>query len=167
MSTVSHSFTRGSYPEVYYCIFKSDGRKIPTADRRVEIGSDALETPKQMDIPSQQERRASERASSSMRPCTYELSKFLGGDTVELSEGDAFSINMSVGGMLLLLPQALGEKQVFQIQAPSVAKQEPTTKLVEACWTRPIPVDAHTSLHLVGVRFLFEPPSSVDSPAGH
>lgn len=135
-------------------------------DSRANVNSYALKTQEQMIAPIQQERRVSERVSFSMRPCPYQLSKFSDNDTVELSEGYAFSINMSVGGMLLLLPQALGERQVFEIQAPSVSTQEYTTKLVEVCWTRPISVHAHVSLHLAGVRFLFEPPSSVDSPAG-
>lgn len=105
----------------------------------------------------QQERRESERASR-IRSCTYELSKVSGSDTVELSEGRACTINMSSGGMLLLLPQAVGERQVFEINAPSVADEEHTTKVVEVCWTRPLPVSAHITMHLAGVRFLFEPP---------
>lgn len=105
----------------------------------------------------QQERRESERASR-IRSCTYELSKVSGSDTVELSEGRACTINMSSGGMLLLLPQVVGERQVFEINAPSVTDEELTTKVVEVCWTRPLPVSPHITMHLAGVRFLFEPP---------
>ncbi len=108
----------------------------------------------------QQERRESERVFR-IRSFTYELSKFSGSDTVELSEGRAVSINMSSGGMLLMLPQMVEAKQVFEIIAPSVAEEEHTTKVVEACWTRPLPVtNTHIPMYLVGVRFLFELPSS-------
>jgi hypothetical protein len=108
----------------------------------------------------QQERRDSERAFR-IRSCTYELSKFSGSDTVELSEGRAVSINMSSGGMLLMLPQMVEQRQVFKITAPSVADEEHATKVVEVCWTRPLPVSStHIPMYLAGVRFLFEPPTS-------
>lgn len=109
-------------------------------------------------MPSQEERRDSERVSC-VRVCPYELTKLSSGDRVEFSEGRAFTINMSSGGLLLLIPQAVREKQVFEIKAPSVADQKHSTKLVEVCWTRPLPVNLRATLHLAGVRFLFEPAS--------
>lgn len=117
-------------------------------------------------MPIQQERRDSERVPC-MQSCTYELSRLSGSDVVELSEGHAFTIDMSGRGMLLFLPQAVSERQVFEIRAPSVAVDESTTKLVEVCWTRPLPVSAHTTMHLAGVRFLFEPPTSIRSQPGN
>jgi c-di-GMP-binding flagellar brake protein YcgR len=107
----------------------------------------------------QQERRDSERASR-IRPCTYELSMFSDRATVEILEGRALTINISRGGMLLLLPQVVAERQVFEITAPSLADEEHTTKVVEVCWTRPLPVSAQITMHLAGVRFLFEPSTS-------
>lgn len=59
--------------------------------------------------------------------------------------------------MLLLLPEE-ARTQVFEIQVPSDAREEQRTKLVEVCWTRLIPMDANVQMHLVGTRFLFEPP---------
>ena len=94
-----------------------------------------------------------------MRACPYELTKPAGRDAVKLSEGYGYSINMSVRGMLLLLPEEVGNRQVFEIQTPSEARKEQTTKLVEVCWTHPIPVSARVNMYLVGTRFLFEPPA--------
>lgn len=111
------------------------------------------------DKPTQQERRDSERVSC-IRLCRYELTKPSGRDRVEFSEGRAIMINMSVGGLLLLLPQAVGERQVFEIQPPPVADEKRAAKLVEVCWTRPLPVAVSTTMHLAGVRLLFEPPAS-------
>lgn len=111
------------------------------------------------DMPIQQERRRNERLPL-IQSCPYELSSFPGGDEVELSHGQAVSINISSGGMLLLMPQVPSEKQVFQVQAPSVTKQEVRTKLVEVCWTRQIRIGLEGSLNLVGTRFMFEPPST-------
>ena len=59
--------------------------------------------------------------------------------------------------MLLLLPEEV-RTHVFEIQIPSDAREEQLTKLVEVCWTRPISMDTNVQMHLVGTRFLFEPP---------
>ena len=109
-------------------------------------------------VPAPQERRDSERIPV-VRPCSYQFSRFSGDDSVELSEGVTLCINMSSGGMLLLLPQVLLEEQVFEVNAPSVRTEESKTKLVEVCWTRPLPLGVGAGIHLVGVRFLFELPS--------
>ena len=60
--------------------------------------------------------------------------------------------------MLLLLPEEVDQRQVFEIQVPSEARKEQITKLVEVCWTRPIPVSACVNMSLIGIRFLFELP---------
>ena len=109
-------------------------------------------------MPTKQERRDSDRVPC-MRACPYELTKPTGSDAVKLSRGHGYSINMSVGGMLLLLPQKVGKRQVFEIQVPSKAKKKERTKLVEVCWTQAIPVSARVNMYLVGTRFLFEPPA--------
>jgi hypothetical protein len=66
--------------------------------------------------------------------------------------------------MLLLLPEEVKQRQVVEIQVPSEARKEQITKLVEVCWTRPIPVSARVKMYLVGTRFLFELPAPGQSP---
>ena len=61
--------------------------------------------------------------------------------------------------MLLLLPEKVNKRQVVEIQLPAEAKKMRSTKLVEVCWTRPIPVSTHLKMYLVGTRFLFEVPA--------
>ena len=61
--------------------------------------------------------------------------------------------------MLLLLPEEVGKKQVFEMQVPSEIGREQITKLGEVCWIRRIPVDTHVNMYLVGIRFLFELPA--------
>ncbi len=61
--------------------------------------------------------------------------------------------------MLLLLPEKVTKRQVVEIQLLSKAKKMRSTKLVEVCWTRPIPVNAHVKMYLAGTRFLFELPA--------
>ena len=60
--------------------------------------------------------------------------------------------------MLLLLPGQVKKRQVVEIQLPSKAKKKQITKLMEVCWTRPIPVSARVKMYLAGSRFLFELP---------
>jgi hypothetical protein len=61
--------------------------------------------------------------------------------------------------MLLLLPEEVGQRQVFEIQVPSEASATQVTKLGEVCWTRSIPVNARVCMYLVGIRFLLELPA--------
>ncbi len=65
--------------------------------------------------------------------------------------------------MLLLLPRAVGKRQVFEVQVPPEARKERITKLVEVCWTRSITVNSRVNIHLIGTRFLFELPASGES----
>jgi hypothetical protein len=114
-------------------------------------------------MPIQQERRDSERASCRLA-CRYELTKPVGSSTMKLTEGFGPAINRSVRGMLLLLPEEVGQRHVLEIQVPSEAGKEQIAKLGEVCWTRPIPVSAHVNMYLVGIRFLFELPAPGESP---
>lgn len=110
------------------------------------------------DMPTEQKRRESKRVPS-MQEHPYVLVKRVDGCTVQLTEGSGYSINKSVGGMLLLLPGEVDKRQIFEIQMPSETRNEQLAKLGEVCWTRSIPVDASIDMHLVGVRFLFNLPA--------
>ena len=110
-----------------------------------------------IDMPTPQERRKSARVPS-MRACPYELTEPVGPITGMWSAGHAYSINRSVGGMLLLLPGTVVTRHVFEVQVPSQARETQITKLGEVRWTRPIPVSARANMYLVGIRFLFELP---------
>jgi hypothetical protein len=90
----------------------------------------------------------------------YELTRVLDGSTVQLREGAGYSINRSIGGMLLLLPEKVYTQQVFAIQEPSEIKREEFSKLGEVRWTRPIEVDSYGNMYLVGIRFLLDLPAS-------
>lgn len=114
----------------------------------------------------QQKQRESERVPS-MRAYPYELTKPVDSSTVKLTGGYGYSINKSVGGMLLLLPEEVNTRQVFEIQVPSEARKEQITKLGEVRWTRSIPVSARLNMYLVGIRFLFELPAPDQSPQSH
>lgn len=117
-------------------------------------------------MPTHQERTDSARLSFT-RACPYELTKPVDSSTRKVTEGSGYSINRSVGGMLLLLPEEVDKGQMLEIQVPSEARTEQITKLGEVCWTRPIPVRARVNMYLVGIRFLFELPAPGQSPQTH
>ena len=108
-------------------------------------------------MPTQQQRRKNQRVPS-MRAYPYELTKPVGATAVMLKAGHAYSLNSSVGGMLLLVPETVVKRYIIEVQVPSKARGEQITKLGEVRWTRSISVNARISMYLVGIRFLFELP---------
>jgi len=117
-----------------------------------------LQSSSQFHMPIRQERRDSERV-----PCKlvlpFEMMKRVSTREVKLIEGLGHGINRSLGGMLLLLPQKVTKRQVVEIQAPSNAKNKPSTTLMEVCWTRSIPISARSKMYVAGTRLLFEVPA--------
>lgn len=111
----------------------------------------------------EQERRDSKRAPCRL-VCPFELTKFVDKNTVKLTKGSGHAINKSVKGMLLLFPVPLDRRQVVEIQVPSEARKTPSTKLVEVCWARPIPVSDQVKMYLAGTRFVFELPAPRQLP---
>ena len=111
----------------------------------------------------QRERRKDQRVPL-LRHYPYELSKIAGNETVEFTGGITLSLNISSGGMLLLMPGAPAERKPFELQALSLTEGGRGRRLVEVCWTRELPVGVDVDVYLVGVRFLFDIPASSDSP---
>ena len=91
-----------------------------------------------------------------MEYCPYEIIESLGDDAIAIHQGEALSVNISRGGMLLLMDQNPPVQHVFKIQMPASTKGK-SPGLVEVCWTRQIPIEDYDSRYLVGVKFLFDP----------
>ena len=91
-----------------------------------------------------------------VQPCCYQLSRIVGRDVIEFSDGHALTLNASPGGLLLLMPRPLERRQVFEVQTPS-SGEERAVKLVETCWTRELTFGERGKVYLVGVSSLFEP----------
>jgi len=69
--------------------------------------------------------------------------------------GKALSLNISSGGMLLLMERAPELDRVFRIHVPTPVTEAKIPTLAEVRWVRQIPFPASSSLHLVGLKFLF------------
>lgn len=78
---------------------------------------------------------------------------------LSVSEGVGHALNESKGGLLLLLPETVKERQIVEIQTPAEPSRKQVTKLVEVCWTRPLKLTAQKTLCLAGSRFVFEVPT--------
>ncbi len=81
-------------------------------------------------------------------------------------KGKAMTLNVSSGGMLLLIPHAPKVNTVFEIHTPIPASKQETPRdelrLVEVRWSRNLLPDhitgTHTTMSFVGVQFIFNLP---------
>ena len=92
-----------------------------------------------------------------MEACPYEMSEAIGKESIVMHQGEAISVNVSTGGMLLLMDQSPRVDQVLQVRIPRAAKAASHVTLAEVRWTRQLPIESGGTMHLVGVRFLFAP----------
>lgn len=68
--------------------------------------------------------------------------------------GKALSLNMSPGGMLLLMDWMPDYEQVLRLQVPAGVQHLRTPTLAEVRWTREVPFPGPHSLCFVGIKFL-------------
>ncbi len=97
-----------------------------------------------------------------LREISYEETSLIGEEEEGANQdastaqiGKALSLNISSGGMLLLMERAPELDRVFRIHVPTPVVQAKTPTLAEVRWVRQIPFPVRSSLHLVGLKFLF------------
>ena len=69
-------------------------------------------------------------------------------------EGKALSLNISPGGMLLLMDKAPAVGQTIKVKVPTPVNQVQAPTLAEVRWTRPVPLAPAGNCHFVGLKFL-------------
>jgi hypothetical protein len=72
-------------------------------------------------------------------------------------QGTALSVNISSGGMLILMDQAPAIEQVMKVHVPTPITAAETPTLAEVRWTRKLPfgrIDDPGS-YFVGLKFMF------------
>ena len=102
--------------------------------------------------PRHQECRSQERVAFT-GSCRYEISDVLGDESIAIHQGEALSMNISDGGMMLFMDQAPPVEKVFVLRLPASQLVKAPT-LVEVCWTRAVPIEDYGKRYLVGVKFL-------------
>lgn len=68
--------------------------------------------------------------------------------------GQALSVNLSQGGMLLMIEGQPAVRQRLRIGLRRNSTDELSSELVEVCWTRTVPALLQGSIYFVGVRFI-------------
>ncbi len=103
-------------------------------------------------VPNQQQH--SERVAL-LRPIPYELTAPLEQEPSVARRGHALSLNISSGGMLVLMDLVPPVERVLKISVPTPLALVETPTLAEVRWVRKIPFGEQNGLSLVGLKFLF------------
>ena len=102
------------------------------------------------------QRSHSERATL-LRPILYEMTTSVENPAASTHSGKALSLNISSGGMLILMDQDPAIKQVMKLYVPTPVSTAETPTLAEVCWTRRLPFGATNGnvAYFVGLKFMF------------
>lgn len=92
-----------------------------------------------------------------LRPIAYEITAPVQNQTGQIHQGKALSVNISSGGMLLLMDRAPNIEQVLKVFVPTPVTLTETPTLAEVRWTRKLPFSRHRDNDpcFVGLKFLF------------
>jgi hypothetical protein len=98
----------------------------------------------------------SERAAL-LRPILYEVTTQERRGNASAKEGRALSLNISSGGMLVLMDQIPDVEQVLKVYVPTPLTIVETPTLAEVRWTRKAPFGKSTGngIYFVGLKFMF------------
>ena len=83
--------------------------------------------------------------------CAYELCASGGGGTATIQQGQAFTLNRSAHGILLLMGDAPRVNQLIGIHNAALGWRR-STMVYQVRWTRPLRVESQGDLFLVGCR---------------
>ena len=92
-----------------------------------------------------------------LRPIPYEMTAPADDPVATTRQGKALSVNISNGGMLLLMDQAPAIDQVLKVFVPTPLTMAETPTLAEVRWTRKLPFGRSngTGTYFVGLKFMF------------
>lgn len=91
-----------------------------------------------------------------LRPIPYEMTTPVDDPSASAHQGKALSVNISSGGMLVLMEQAPAIEQVMKVYVPTPISAAGTPTLAEVRWTRRLPFGkTNGGAHFVGLKFMF------------
>ena len=98
----------------------------------------------------------SERAAL-LRPILYEMTTPVGVPAASIRSGKVLSLNISSGGMLVLMDQSPEVGQVLKVHVPTPISLTETPTLAEVRWTRKLPFEQPNGneAYFVGLKFMF------------
>ncbi|MBX3236150.1 MAG: hypothetical protein KF814_08350 [Nitrospiraceae bacterium] len=104
-------------------------------------------------MPSETDERRIDERFAVRGPCAYELIDRQGADTA-VSHGQAFSLNVSAEGILLLLDQKPQIRQLLELHNPALTRRHAVT-LFEIRWAKKLPLWTTHDRYLVGCHLTF------------
>ena len=93
--------------------------------------------------------RRSEARKDDRRPCSYETRETIEHESVVVGHGEAFALNRSRGGILLLMATAPHAKQLLEVHSLE-SRWSRTVSICEPRWVRPVQVESQEHQFLVG-----------------
>jgi PilZ domain len=110
-----------------------------------------------LDWPITDTQRSHSARATLLRSIPYEMT--IQGETPAASthRGELLSLNISNGGMLVLMDQAPAIEQVMKVHMPTPINMAEVPTLAEVCWTKPLPFgksDGEGAV-FVGLKFIF------------
>ena len=91
-----------------------------------------------------------------LRPIPYEMTNPMDDPSASAHCGKALSVNISSGGMLILMEQAPAIEQVMKVYVPTPITVAETPTLAEVRWTRKLPFGkTNGGAYFVGLKFIF------------
>lgn len=88
--------------------------------------------------------------------CTYEVLEAREDQSVVIEQGEAFALNRSTEGILLLMGKPPQDKQSIEVHTSRFGWGK-TVNVFEVRWTKPVQVESLGHLYLVGCRRTFGP----------
>ncbi len=92
-----------------------------------------------------------------LRPIAYEITAPVLDAPGQALQGKALSLNISSGGMLLIMDSCPGIERVLKVYVPTPITLAETPTLAEVRWTRRLPFNRpkESESYFVGLKFLF------------
>jgi hypothetical protein len=92
-----------------------------------------------------------------LRPIPFEMTSLMDNQSTGAKVGKAMSLNISSGGMLVLMDQAPDVEQVLKVYVPTPITIAETPTLAEVRWTRKLPFGRENGngAYFVGLKFMF------------
>ena len=92
-----------------------------------------------------------------LRPIPFEMTTQINGPSDPVINGKALSLNISSGGILVLMDYAPEVEQVLKILVPTPTNSVGTPTLAEVRWTRKVPFGRQNGqgTYFVGLKFIF------------
>ena len=92
-----------------------------------------------------------------LRPILYEITTPIEDPTASTHSGKALSLNISSGGMLVLMDHVPAIEQVMKVYVPTPITCAETPTLAEVRWTRRLPFSRPNGegAYFVGLKFMF------------